>query len=63
MVNVITFHLYSSSSLLTYLRLEKDTNVEQVLPPGEWVWHHLKTKVRLYHYRVGMPFFDLKEAY
>ena len=31
--------------------------MEQVLPQGEWVWHHLKAKVRLYHYRVGMHVF------
>ena len=49
-------------SLLTYLRSEKDTNVEQVLPPVEWVWHHLETKVRLYQYRVGMHVFRFKRG-
>ena len=36
--------------------------MEQVLPPGEWVWHHLKAKVRLYHYRVGMHVFRFERG-
>ena len=36
--------------------------MEQVLPPVEWVWHHLETKVRLYQYRVGMHVFRFKRG-